>query len=101
MQVGVLGQIADADRVLANVVRVLEVARARRVRTVFMRHYMLPPELSGVFQLRQAKTWQRAARAADTRSLIPHGSPGFQLAPEIDPRPDEAVLDKVTMSAFE
>jgi biuret amidohydrolase len=101
MQVGVLGQISDGGRVLANVLRVLESARERRVRTIFLRHYMLPPELAGVSQLRQAKTWQHAARAADTTPLIPHGSPGFQLAPELEPRPNEAVLDKITMSAFE
>jgi nicotinamidase-related amidase len=101
MQVGVLSQIEGADRVVENVSRLLEAARSRRVRTVFMRHYMLPPELAGVFQLRQAKAWQHAERAADTRPLIPHGSPGFQLAPALTPRADEAVLDKITMSAFE
>jgi nicotinamidase-related amidase len=101
MQVGVLSQISGGGRVIANVARVLAAARERRVRTIFMRHYMLPRELAGVSQLRQAKTWQRAPRAAETRPLIPHGSPGFQLAPELEPRADEAVLDKITMSAFE
>jgi biuret amidohydrolase len=101
MQAGVLAQIADGDRVLANVVRVLDAARARGVRTVFMRHYFMPTALQGVFQLRQAKTWERKERAADTTPLIPHGSPGFALVPELEPRPDEAVLDKITMSAFE
>jgi nicotinamidase-related amidase len=101
MQVGVLSQIADGDRVLANVLRVLDAARRRRVRTVFMRHYFMPTALEGVYQLRQAKVWQQAARAADTKPLIAHGSPGFQLAPELAPSPDEAVVDKITMSAFE
>jgi biuret amidohydrolase len=101
MQVGVLAQIADGDRVLENVLRVLAAARERRVRTVFMRHYFMPTELQGVYQLRQAKVWQRRARAADTTPLIPHGSPGFALAPELEPRPGEPVLDKITMSAFE
>jgi len=101
MQVGVLSQIAGGETVLANVLRVLHAAREKRVRTIFLRHYMLPSELAGAFQLRQAKVWQHAARAADTRPLIPHGSPGFQLAPELQPRPDEAILDKITMSAFE
>ncbi len=100
MQVGILRQIADGDRVLANVLRVLEAARARRVRTVFMRHYSMPTELEGVFQLRQAKAWQRKAHASETRPLIPHGSPGFELVPELAPRASEAVLDKITMSAF-
>ena len=101
MQVGVLGQIADGDRVLANVLRVLAAARERRVRTVFMRHYFMPTDLQGVYQLRQAKVWQRKDRAADTTPLIPHGSPGFQLVPELEPRASEPVIDKITMSAFE
>jgi biuret amidohydrolase len=101
MQAGVLAQIADADRVLANVTRLLEAARGAGVRTVFLRHYFMPTALQGVYQLRQAKVWQRAARAADTTPLIPHGSPGFALAPELEPREGEAVIDKITMSAFE
>ena len=101
MQVGVLAQIEDGDRVLANVARVLAAAREAAVRTVFLRHYFMPTELAGVYQLRQAKVWQRQARAADTTPLIPHGSPGFALVPELEPRPGEAVIDKITMSAFE
>jgi biuret amidohydrolase len=101
MQVGILAQIADADRVLGNVLKLLAVARERRVRTVFMRHYFMPTELAGAFQLRQAKAWQNKPRAADTRPLIPHGSPGFELVERLEPRPGEAVLDKITMSAFE
>src|SRR5687768_3353884 len=101
MQVGILSQVAGADRVLANTLRVLAAARERQVRTVFLRHYFMPTELAGVYQLRQAKIWQGKALASETRPLIPHGSPGFELAPELEPRPSEAVLDKITMSAFE
>jgi biuret amidohydrolase len=101
MQVGILAQIADGDRVLAQVLRLLAATRQRGVRTVFMRHYFMPTELAGVAQLRQAKIWQGKDRAADTRPLIPHGSPGFALADALEPAPGEAVLDKITMSAFE
>jgi len=101
MQVGVLAQIEGADDVLANVLRLLDAARGAGVRTVFMRHWFMPTALQGVYQLRQAKVWQRKDRAADTTPLIPHGSPAFELAHELAPRPDEAVLDKITMSAFE
>jgi biuret amidohydrolase len=101
MQVGVLGQIAGADAVLAAVLRLLEATRAAGVRTVFVRHYFMPTALQGVYQLRQAKVWQRKDRAAETTPLIPHGSPGFELAPALAPRPDEPVIDKITMSAFE
>jgi biuret amidohydrolase len=101
MQVGVLAQISDADVVLRNVQRLLAVVRERAVRTVFFRHYFMPSELAGVYQLRQAKVWQHKERAADTRPLIPPGSPGFQLADGLVPQPNEAVIDKITMSAFE
>src|SRR3954468_17372430 len=101
MQIGVVRQIPDGDGVVANVRRVLDAARGRGVRTVFMRHYSMPRALAGVYQLRQAKVWQRKSRAADTEPLIPHGSPGFELVPELLPTADEAVLDKITMSAFE
>ena len=101
MQTGILAQIDDRDRVVANVLRLLAAARKRRVRTVFTRHYSMPTELAGVYQLRQAKIWQGKERAAETRPLIPHGSPGFALADGLEPGPGEAVLDKITMSAFE
>jgi nicotinamidase-related amidase len=101
MQVGILRQIANGDRVLVNVLRVLATARERRVRTLFLRHYSMPTALAGVFQLRQAKIWQRKAHASETRPLIPHGGPGFELAPEVAPRATEAIIDKITMSAFE
>ena len=101
MQVGVLGQIPNGEAVLANVLSVLAAARERRVRTIFLRHYFMPTRLAGTYALRQAKIWQRQARAAETSPLIPYGSPGFQLVPELVPQPDEAVVDKVTMSAFE
>jgi hypothetical protein len=101
MQSGILAQIADGDRVLANVLKVLAAARKRGIRTIFTRHYFMPTELAGVYQLRQAKIWQRKNRAAETRPLIPHGSAGFQLVEELQPRPGEAVIDKITMSAFE
>jgi biuret amidohydrolase len=101
MQAGILGQVADGDRVLRNVQQLLTAVRHRNVRTIFTRHYFMPTALAGVFQLRQAKIWQNQQRAEDTRPLIPHGSAGFQLAEGLEPRPTEAIIDKITMSAFE
>ena len=83
MQVGVLAQIADRDRVLANALRLLDAARAAGVRTVFVRHYFMPTALQGVYQLRQAKVWQRKARAADTSPPTPYGARGFELVPPL------------------
>jgi biuret amidohydrolase len=101
MQVGILGQIADRERVVRMVVRTLEAARAADVRIVFMRHVTLPTPLMGTAQLRMWMAWQRAARAADVVSPFPSDAPQTRLAPELIPNAREAVLDKVTMSAFE
>src|SRR4249920_2719788 len=101
MQAGILGQIADRDRVVAQVVRTLEAARAARVRTVFMRHVTLPTALMGAAQLRMWMGWQRAGRASDVVSPFPPDAPQTHLIRELAPNADEAVIDKVTMSAFE
>ena len=58
MQVGVMGQIPDGRRVLANVLRVLAAAREQRVRTMFLRHYSMSTELAGIYQC-VGQVWQR------------------------------------------
>jgi nicotinamidase-related amidase len=101
MQVGILRQIRRADEVTANVLRVVEAARNAGVRVLFTRHMSLPNELAGVFQLRMAKAWQRVSSSADVTPWFLRDTPGFELIPELAPLPSEAVLDKITMSAFE
>lgn len=101
MQVGILGQIDDAERVTEGVRTVLEAARASAVRTVFLRHVTMPRRLMGVAQLRMWRAWQQRDSAADVVSAFPPDADHVQIAPEMEPRPDEAVMDKVTMSAFE
>jgi len=101
MQVGILRQLRGADEVTANVLRVVEAARKAGVRVVFTRHMSLPNELAGVFQLRMAKAWQRVARSTDVTPWFLRDSAGFELIPQLSPLPSEAVLDKITMSAFE
>jgi biuret amidohydrolase len=100
MQVGILEQIADRERVLGNVRAVLEAARAARVRTYFTRHVTLPVELMGVAQLRMWRTWQRVDRLEDVRSPFLPGAAQTQIVPELQPNEREAVLDKLTLSAF-
>lgn len=100
MQVGILEQIADRERVLGKVGEVLESARSAGVRTYFTRHVTLPVELMGVAQLRMWRTWQRAQRLEDVRSPFPPGAPQTQIVPDLAPTAKEAVLDKLTMSAF-
>src|SRR5262249_22845003 len=101
MQVGILRQLRDAAGVTARVGQVLRAARAAGLRVFFMRHLSLPRELSGVSQLRMAKAWQLVASVTEVRPWFLRHSPGVQLAPELTPLDSQAILDKMTMSAFE
>jgi nicotinamidase-related amidase len=101
MQVGILGQIPNAAEITANVAQVLAAARERGFRVYFTRHVSLPNQLSGLAQLRRAKTWQRATSVAETRPAFPPRAPQTQILPELAPRDTEMVVDKLTMSCFE
>lgn len=100
MQVGILEQIADRETVVDNVRQALEAARAAGVRTYFTRHVTLPVELMGVAQLRMWRTWQRVDRLEDVQSPFLPDAPQTQILPELAPTAKEAVLDKLTLSAF-
>lgn len=100
MQVGILEQVADRDGVIQSVGEVLEAARAAGVRTYFTRHVTLPVELMGVAQLRMWRAWQRVDRLEDVRSPFLPDAPQTQIVPELRPTEREAVLDKLTFSAF-
>ncbi len=100
MQVGIFEQAPALRGVIPRVVETLNAAREARVRTFFCRHMSLPNELAGVSQLRTAMAWQRLDRVEDVRSHFLRDSPGFQLVPEMQPLPSEAVFDKLGMSMF-
>jgi len=55
----------------------------------------------GSFQTRQAMAWQKLADPDQVRPWFLRGSPAFEIVPELTPREDEAVLDKLALSAFE
>lgn len=100
MQVGIVSQIAAGRAIVERVRRVLQAARDGGFRVFFTRHMSLPNEVAGVSQLRHAKAWQHLDRAADTAPAFPRDSHQFQITPEIAPLPSEAIVDKITMSAF-
>jgi nicotinamidase-related amidase len=100
MQVGILSQIDDAAGVTERVRAVLDAARSAGIRTFFTRHMTLPLEVTGSSGLRTAMAWQRTGKITDLVSTFPRDSPPFQLIPEMAPLASEAVLDKITMSAF-
>ena len=101
MQVGILSQIKNADELTQRVLKVLTAARNARVRVFFSRHLSLPKELMGMFQFRMAMTWQHVDSPDEVKPWFVRDTPGFEIVPELSPRPSEGVFDKLTMSAFE
>lgn len=103
MQVGIFSQLPKerGEKITAQVLKVLQAARAAGVRVFFCRHLSLPVEVAGVFQLRMAMAWQRVNKVSDVKPWFLRDTPGFQLIPEIAPLPSEVIFDKITMSAFE
>jgi nicotinamidase-related amidase len=101
MQVGILSQIKNAEKVTRQVLKVLTAARDTGVRVFFSRHLSLPKELMGMFQFRMAMAWQRTDSPEQVKPWFLRDSPGFQIAPDLAPRANEGIFDKLAMSAFE
>jgi nicotinamidase-related amidase len=101
LQEGILRQIAERDRVLERAAALLQAARQAEVRVVFVRHVTLPVQLMGMAQMRLWLSWQRASSPTQVVSPFPPEAPQSQIVREVAPGPGEAVLDKLTMSAFE
>lgn len=101
MQAGITPQLKDGAEITAQVGRVLAAARAAGLRTFFTRHMSLPRNLMGAFQYRTAMAWQRADSPEKVQPMFLRDSPGFQIIPEVQPLPSEAIFDKLAMSAFE
>lgn len=101
MQIGIAGQITGAEKIVANAGRALQAARDAGVRVLFTRHMSLPLPLMGVFQLRMAMAWQGVDEPGLVKPKFLRDSPGFPIVPTLTPLASEAILDKITMSAFE
>jgi nicotinamidase-related amidase len=100
MQVGIVSQLPDGADVVARVARVLDLSRRVGLPIFYTRHISLPVQIAGVAQLRTAMDWQHRERADEVVAPFPPEAPQTRIVPELAPRSDEAVLDKITMSAF-
>jgi nicotinamidase-related amidase len=101
MQVGIVPQIAEGATIVAQCQQLLGAARDKGFRVFFMRHLFLPNHLAGVGQLRRSMVWQGISDPLKISPMMTQGSPACQIVPELAPRADEVVIDKITMSAFE
>jgi nicotinamidase-related amidase len=100
MQVGIVDQIPGGADIVARVAEVLDLGRRAGLRIFFTRHISLPVEVAGVAQLRTAMDWQHLDRVEQVVAPFPPDAPQSQIVPELAPRSSEAVLEKITMSAF-
>ncbi|QYN36432.1 cysteine hydrolase [Pseudonocardia sp. DSM 110487] len=100
MQVGIVDQIPGGADIVARVAEVLDLGRQAGLRVFFTKHISLPVEVAGVAQLRTAMDWQRLDRVEQVVAPFPPDAPQSQIVPELAPRSSEAVLEKITMSAF-
>jgi biuret amidohydrolase len=98
--VGIVSQLPHGPEITARVAEVLRAAREGGFPVFFSRHMSLPKELMGLFQTRQAMAWQRVDRVEDIEPWFLRDSAQFQIVPELEPLPSEAVSDKIAMSAF-
>ena len=101
MQVGILRQLRNGAAVTEKVKAVLDAARRAGFPVIFLRHLSMPKPLMGRFQMRQAMAWQRTDDPGSVDPWFLRDTPGFAIAPELAPTADEAILDKITFSAFE
>lgn len=101
MQAGVLGQLPDSGaEAVQHVSQVLAAARDGGYPVFFTRHMSLPVKLLGISQLRTAMRWQQLEDPRKVESWFLRDTPGFQIVPQLSPESDEAVFDKLAMSAF-
>jgi nicotinamidase-related amidase len=101
MQVGICSQVKESARIAERCRLAVDAARAVDMRVVFTRHLSCPLEWMGTTQLRTALAWQRTSDPEDIKPWFLRGSPPFDVVPELTPRANELILDKLSMSAFE
>jgi biuret amidohydrolase len=101
MQVGICRQVPCGPTITQACMRLRDRCRAAGVLVAYSRHLSLPVQWMGAFQTRMAMAWQRIDDPASVKPWFLRGAPGFELVPELSPRDDEFVFDKLAMSAFE
>lgn len=100
MQVGICSQV-ESEGVKEAIATLLDAARATGIRIVFTRHLSLSKAWTGVTQYRTAMAWQRQDDPAKISPWFLRDNPAFEIVPELAPGADDAVFDKLAMSAFE
>jgi nicotinamidase-related amidase len=95
MQVGICRQIPDAQAVIERAGIALDAARRSGMRVAFTRHVSLPRKWMGMTQLRTAMAWQKRSDPDLVDSWFLRDAEATAIVPELAPRAEEAVFDKI------
>ena len=101
MQVGICSQVANGPAITDACAEAIAAAREAGMRIVYTRHLSAPKAWMGVTQMRMALAWQRTEDPQAVSPWFLRDSNAFAIVPELAPRPEDLVLDKLAMSAFE
>lgn len=101
MQVGVCRQVDQGGTIAASTARLLTAARTAGMRVIFTRHMSLPKKLMGRMAYRMAMAWQHTDDPETVQPWFLRGSPAFEIMAMLEPTAEEAIFDKLAMSAFE
>src|SRR5262245_35764116 len=101
MQQGICRQLPDAPAIVDKVRRVLDAARAAGLRVAHTRHLSLPTAWMGSFQYRMTMAWQQVSDPEAVQPWFLRDTPAFGIVEALAPLPNEAIFDKLAMSAFE
>ncbi len=97
MQIGILYQLKDGAEIVGARSLCRTGGASGRPAHHFHATHVLPQKLMGAFQFRMAMAWQHVEDPNAVKPWFLRDSPGFGIVPELTPRADEAIFDKITM----
>jgi nicotinamidase-related amidase len=101
MQVGICSQIRAGEVIVERCAVAISAARGIGMRVVYTRHLSCPKAWMGATQYRSAMAWQKTDEPSTVKPWFLRDAASTAIVPELLPTPDDLVLDKLSMSAFE
>ncbi|HEY2464536.1 MAG TPA: cysteine hydrolase [Steroidobacteraceae bacterium] len=101
MQAGITAQMKDGGHIVSKCASLIAAARAVGMRIAYSQHLSSPKKWMGATQFRTAMAWQKTTDPAAVRAPFLRGKPAAAIVKELEPTPDDLVVEKLAMSAFE
>ncbi len=101
MQVGICSQVKGSEAIVDACALAITAARTAGMRIAYTRHLSAPKAWMGSTQLRTAMAWQHTDDLNAVTPWFLRDAPASAIVPALAPQPDDLVIDKLCMSAFE